>query len=669
MKLLNLNKYLGILIALLLSKFAFAQNNDTLILDQRIDSIYLLKNDSAFVFFTTNDVIKKAKEINYKKGIAAATQLQGYLYFEYGDFEKAKIFLFEAYELNKVLNDDKTMAQNLRLIAIYFDGLEKFNEALEYLLQSLQIRKKIGDQKGIAECYISLGVIYHRMPKLQTAISYYNKALAYFKKVNNENKIGAIYSNLGAAYNQMGKLDSALFFLKKVVVFKQKTNDRIGLGKAYHNIGTTYNYLGKYNESFIYYNKAIESSGGGENNTNNGISYEAAGTSLIKLKRFDEAEKYLNIAKRIYLKNDLKSLLVNCYVNFSLLYDTKGEYKKAVKYYSLSNFMKDTVQKMQDQTSFAEIEAKYKVIEKTYENELLTTKNKLLENESKNNTFLSISIFLLLIVGLFLVINLKTVRKTKNELVKQYEVIEAKNKESVLQNNRLTNLVEENQLLMGILAHDLRSPLIKIEGLVNLIVEQDSSEQEKLEYVNYIQGICKDSLLLIKDTIDLSEIFNEKNAAYSIKKERFKAVEIANEILNTFKGSALEKNIEIVINNEQEHIEIYNSKSHLKRILDNLVGNSIKFSPSNSIINIDTTEDDNFVKISVKDNGPGFSKLDKENMFNRFKTLSAKPTGKEASSGLGLYIVKQLTELIGVTITINSELRKGAEFVLSIPKT
>ncbi|MCF8429499.1 MAG: tetratricopeptide repeat-containing sensor histidine kinase [Bacteroidia bacterium] len=668
MKLLSINKYLFTLIAVILCKLSFAQLNDTVALDKRIDSIYLYKNDSAFAFSTTNDVIKKSKEINYKKGIASATQLKGYLYFEYGDFENAKKYLYEAYELNKILNDDKTMAQNLRLLAIYLDGLEKFNEALELLFKSLHLRKKIGDEKGIAECYISLGIIYHRMLKFQTAISYYNKALAYFKNKKTENKIGAIYSNLGAVYNQMGKLDSALFYLEKVVLVKQKTNDKIGLGKAYHNIGTTYGYLGKYKESLNYYNKAIESSGGGATNSNNAISYEAAGTSLVKLKRYDEAEKFLNISKDLYLKNDLKSLLVDCYGNLSFLYEAKGDYKNSVKYNALCNFMKDSVQRIETQSSFAEVEAKYKAIEKTYENELLTSKNKLLENEAKYNKILLVCILLLLIAALFLIINLRTAKKTKNEVFKQYEIIEAKNKESAIQNIKLTNLLEENQILMGVLAHDLRSPLIKIVGLINLIEEQDTSEKEKLEYINYIQGICKDSLQLIQDTIDLSELFHEKNSAHLIKKETFKAAEMTNEILKTFKGNALEKRIEIKINNEQNNIDIYNSKDHLKRILDNLVSNAIKFSPINSTIIIDTSEDTDFVKITVKDEGPGFTEKDKKQLFIKFKKLSAKPTSKEASSGLGLYIVKQLTELIGVTISVNSEPGKGAEFILLVPK-
>lgn len=667
MKLLNLNKYILSLIVLLLINKALAQQNDTLILDKQIDSIYLSKNDSAFAFFTTENVLKKSELLNYKRGIVAATQLKGYLFFEYGNFDIAKKYLYEAYELNKELKDDKLMAQNLRLLAVYLDGIEKYNEALEYLLQCIILRKKIGDEKGIAECYISLGIINHRMVKIKTAIFYYNKALSYFKKVNNEGKISSIYSNIGAAYNQSGKLDSALFFLKKVLVFKLKINDKIGLSKVYHNIGTTYNYLGKYEESVDYYNKAIESAGGGESNSNNGITYEAAGISLIKLKRFDDAKKYLNISKNIYIKNNLSSLLISCYENLSLLYESQGDYKNAVKYNTLVNLMKDSVQKIEDQTSFAEIEAKYKAIEKTYENELLTTKNKLLENETKYNKVLIFCLILMIILSMFLAYNLRTVRKTKNELYKQYKIVDSKNNESDFQNNKLTNLVEENQILMGVLAHDLRSPLIKISGLINLIDEEETSSDEKLEYVNYIQVICRDSLQLIKDTIDLSEIFNEKNADFLVKKEKFKVIELINEIKHTFIGNALEKGIEISIVNEQNNIEIYNSKVHLNRILDNLLSNAIKFSPPNSIIQFKVSSSNNKAFFRIIDQGPGFTDLDKQQVFMRFKKLSAKPTGNEASSGLGLYIVKQLTELVGGNISIISETGKGAEFVLEIP--
>jgi signal transduction histidine kinase len=71
------------------------------------------------------------------------------------------------------------------------------------------------------------------------------------------------------------------------------------------------------------------------------------------------------------------------------------------------------------------------------------------------------------------------------------------------------------------------------------------------------------------------------------------------------------------------------------------------------------------IKISVKDEGPGLSVDDKKKLFGKFARLSARPTGDEHSTGLGLSIVKKLVELIGAEINVESELGKGAEFIVT----
>jgi signal transduction histidine kinase len=97
------------------------------------------------------------------------------------------------------------------------------------------------------------------------------------------------------------------------------------------------------------------------------------------------------------------------------------------------------------------------------------------------------------------------------------------------------------------------------------------------------------------------------------------------------------------------------------------LSNAIKFSPRNSKIVFSATQTAQHLVFSVKDNGPGFSDKDKEQLFMRFKKLSARPTANEASSGLGLFIVKQLTTLMHGDIQVISEFGKGSEFVLTIP--
>lgn len=149
--------------------------------------------------------------------------------------------------------------------------------------------------------------------------------------------------------------------------------------------------------------------------------------------------------------------------------------------------------------------------------------------------------------------------------------------------------------------------------------------------------------------------------------EVFNPTELLENSINSFKAIALEKQITILFNNSVPNIEINNSKEYLSRIFDNLISNSIKFSPSNTSIVLNSSKMADKLVLSIKDEGLGFTEEDKKLLFTKFKKLSARPTGNEASSGLGLFIVKQLVNLIGANIRLISEQGKGSEFVVELP--
>jgi signal transduction histidine kinase len=113
--------------------------------------------------------------------------------------------------------------------------------------------------------------------------------------------------------------------------------------------------------------------------------------------------------------------------------------------------------------------------------------------------------------------------------------------------------------------------------------------------------------------------------------------------------------------------QVKSNPGYLSRIIDNLVSNAIKFSKNESIIHVNAKIADGSLTLIVKDNGPGFSEDDKKLLYQRFKKLSARPTGGESSNGLGLAIVKTLIDRLNGEITLTSELGKGSEFTIRIP--
>jgi signal transduction histidine kinase len=105
----------------------------------------------------------------------------------------------------------------------------------------------------------------------------------------------------------------------------------------------------------------------------------------------------------------------------------------------------------------------------------------------------------------------------------------------------------------------------------------------------------------------------------------------------------------------------------LNRIFDNLLSNAIKFSPLGSTVTITLNQCDAQLVIRVRDEGPGILESERKLLFKKFGRLSSKPTMGEASTGLGLYISKELSHSMGADLTVENDPRGGAVFSLSLP--
>lgn len=134
-----------------------------------------------------------------------------------------------------------------------------------------------------------------------------------------------------------------------------------------------------------------------------------------------------------------------------------------------------------------------------------------------------------------------------------------------------------------------------------------------------------------------------------------------NQVLARNKGQKIYFNIE-------DHPIVYADETKLTEIADNLLNNAIKYSEKDKNITITVKQKNDKAILEIEDEGPGFTQEDKINLFQRFTRLSAKPTGGETSTGLGLSIVKALIEAHHGSIIAESEGKnKGSKFTVEIP--
>lgn len=221
-------------------------------------------------------------------------------------------------------------------------------------------------------------------------------------------------------------------------------------------------------------------------------------------------------------------------------------------------------------------------------------------------------------------------------------------------------LLKERDDLMSIIAHDMKSPSRRIEGLIS-IFELDNLTKDQKEILKRLNATAHESKQLIDDLLEATSF----QSSLSIQKTNINDLII--ELKTGFLPLASKKNIRIINRGLRSKIWVETSSYQLRRILDNLLSNAIKFSPVESRVEIICVQNKENTSISVQDKGPGFNLADELRMFKMFQKLSARPTGGESSTGLGLSIVKSLSQLLQGEIKYVTQVGKGSTFTLVLP--
>lgn len=229
-------------------------------------------------------------------------------------------------------------------------------------------------------------------------------------------------------------------------------------------------------------------------------------------------------------------------------------------------------------------------------------------------------------------------------------------------------LFELNQLknkFLGIAAHDLRNPLASIRGFSELLLSDDmgSLTEDQHEFIKTIHSLSQDMLNLVNDLLDVSVIESGK---LELKRQPGSLKVLIEERIHI--NSILAKNKQMKLHESLATVpEVSFDYSRITQVVDNLISNAIKYSPSGSNIFVSLNQQGMKAQISVRDEGPGIEPEEQKRLFGEFQRLSTKPTGGEKSTGLGLSIVKKIVEAHNGTAAVESQPGAGSTFTFILP--
>lgn len=243
------------------------------------------------------------------------------------------------------------------------------------------------------------------------------------------------------------------------------------------------------------------------------------------------------------------------------------------------------------------------------------------------------------------------------------ESLKSKNAELEAKNEVLEGLMEENNQLMQILVHDLKSPLSNIKMLSYLFQDfaRDPASEELISIFNKSLDYVF-HLIDQMETLNNMETFSANNYV-----EEFDLSEFLQANLKDFNTSAEAKSIKLNYSFNGTKSLIKTDVNFLKRITYNLISNALKFSPFEKQIFVTLDHTDTHFFISFKDEGPGIGDDELPKLFQKFVKLTNRPTNSESSSGLGLFIVKELLNKIKGEVSVESTLGAGSTFIVKLP--
>lgn len=579
--------------------------------------------------------------------VDALCSLALFLTLNSADYKTGLATAQEAYALSQSAQYTRGIAASSYAMSVSYTRLGQNEQAIRFAKTAVELYEQAHDEHALAKAQHCLGAVYSAVGEYSLALNEMQKSLSLRRKLQDRGGEISLLQNIGGLYSDLGNLSMALDCFQQALVSAQRTSNRLQEAMALGNIGVVQEKLGNYDKALDFHNASL-------------LIFESLGSMYhLTVTHCNLGLAYLNLNRREEAMQRLQRSL-------TLSQETGLQYIEAYSYYGVGRlFLKAEPYSVQD--CIDALRAALEIAERIQSKELIAKVYlDLSEGYARAGDFKQA----FLAHKAYHAVNQEMFNEESDKRLKGiqaiYEVEQAKIEAEVyrLRNVELTKANQLKTELMSIAAHDLKNPLQSVMGFAQLVLEQLGENAEARHMVEIMHSAAQRMLHLVTDLLEVSAL---DVGELALNKETIDLAALAAFAIAECRAqaSAKKQTIEPAI---EPDIKIKADQSRMKDVFINLIGNAIKYSPFETSIRVSVERVDAKARFAVKDEGQGLTKDDMKRLFGRFQRLSAKPTGGESSTGLGLSIVKQLVELHGGTVWAESEGQgKGATFIVDLP--
>lgn len=545
---------------------------------------------------------------------------------------------------------------SLRLKGIFEEMSSNYPSAIEFYLQSLDASRKLSEVAYEKAALSDLAIAYANIKEPHKAKEFYLEAAQISKGAGEIYDLVNTYNNLAVIYTQLQQFDSARVLLTDAIRFGKPFEPELDLSSSYNNLGNLYFKEKKYDDALVYFRRNYDRHRTGDNVDDHWVALVNMADAYTEKKEFDSANKYGQLAIKLAQELESAGKLADTWSVLAKLAEYKGDYRAAYdnlkKWYTLDTAIinGDTYK------TVAELQERFHAKEREVENKLLTEK---VEKEVLRTRIVTIVALAMAVIGILIAIAFITKRNANRRLKSINDLI-------VQQNEKLEELNYEKNSLISIVSHDLSTPFTTIQVWGHVLQSEPGPlTEDQQKALSKIMQASTNGEEMIRRVLDVER---KDIGRHRMQLENFDLTIFTEEVIDSFRPMAARKNIRLHAEIPGKNLFLLSDRQLVSRICENLLSNAIKYTPRGKNVWVSVSDEQDAISIKVRDEGVGIEKEELPYLFSKYSKISSQPTDGEASTGLGLSIVKRIVQEINGKIFCESEPGKGSLFTVVLKK-
>lgn len=541
-------------------------------------------------------------------------------YYDLGEYDDAFFYFTQSHRVASAASDTFRMLVALHNVGRVFKELGQYDQAIDHLYLSKKMSQEEGDAVGIPYGLDEIGDVLLRKNQYDSALVMLTESLQLTRKLNEHALEPKVLTKIATVYLRKNDFGSAKRYYDSAYALHVRSNNRFGMAEVE---------LGR-------------------------------GIVLTKEEKYEEALAKIESSVQIAKGLNARVLEIKCFNQLSILWEMKGDHKKALAYYRQYKLLEDTLFSQEMQGKLLRDQIRFETEARDSQIEALSRKQARQEDALKKQEFVrNILVVVMALSGILLITVYRSGQRRRkiNMLLLQHQ------DEMERRSEELERLNQVKDKFFSIISHDLRSPINALAGLLDLLDKGAVKPEEMHKHTQELKIRFNHTRTLLNNLLDWTLLQMDKLNLQAARINLFKIVEENIQLLT----STQNKNIKIINDVPSNAIGFADSNT-INLVIRNLMTNAIKFTNDGGHVIVAAREHGTEWLVSVKDNGVGIKPEVLEILFDKTAPYTTRGTANEKGTGLGLILCKEFVEKNGGKIWVESEEGKGSTFWFTLPK-